>query len=309
MIVAFFSTVHDPEPWRLALAKQIPEARFLLLEDAAGIDEDSYAIVLYPPVGTLAKLPRLQGILSIAAGVDHILADASTPDVPIYRQTDTSLQQTMVEYALMAVLMHHRDMPIYIANKPKKNWEMILPLKVASERTVGILGLGNLGQEIAAKLADFGFQVYGWSRTEKDLCKITTHHGTDGLAGMLPKVEILLNVLPLTDDTKGIINTAFLNQLPKGARIINIGRGGHLNEADLIDALDHNQIGAAILDVTAHEPMPNNDPLWNHEKIILTPHIAGDILMSTAIPNTLQNLQILLDGGEPKGRFNRALGY
>ena len=309
MIIAFFSTVHDPEPWRMALKQQIPELRFLSLEEAAGIDEDSYAIVMYPPHDALAKLPRLKGILSIAAGVDHILADPTTPDVPIYRQTDISLQQTMIEYAVMAVLMQHRDMPEYIANKPKKNWQMILPLKIASERTVGVLGLGNLGQAIAEKLAEFGFQVHGWSRSEKSLSGISTYHGRNGLQAMLPKVEILLNVLPLTEATRGIINTALLNQLPKGARVINIGRGGHLNEADLITALDQGQISAAMLDVSANEPMPKDDPLWDHEKIILTPHIAGDILMNTAITHTLQNLTLLLEGKEPKGRFQRKLGY
>lgn len=309
MIIAFFSTVHDPKPWQLAVQQRLPEARFLSLAEAAGIDEDSYAIVLYPPAGALAKLPRLKAILSIAAGVDHILADPSTPNVPIYRQTDVSLQQTMIEYALMSVLMLHRDMPDYIAHKTKKNWQMILPLKIASQRTVGVLGLGNLGAAIAAKLADFGFQVHGWSRTEKSLRQITAHHGTAGLAMMLPKIEILLNVLPLTPDTQGMINTELLNRLPKDAGIINIGRGGHLNEADLIAALDTGHISAAILDVTNHEPMLKDDPLWNHDRIILTPHIAGDILMDTAIPNTLHNLQMLLSGNAPKGLFQPKSGY
>ena len=309
MIIAFFSTVHDPEPWRLELEKLLPDVRFLRLEDAAGVDEDSYAIVLYPPRGALAKLPRLKGVLSIAAGVDHILADPTMPDVPIYRQTDTSLQQTMIEYAFMAVLMLHRDMHRYLAFQPKKNWQMILPLKIASQRTVGILGLGNLGQEIAIKLADFGFQVHGWSRSKKSLAGIATYHGNDGLSAMLPKINILLNVLPLTDDTRGLLNKNLFDQLPKGAGVINIGRGGHLNEAELIDALDCDQICAAILDVTNKEPMPEDNPLWLHENVILTPHIAGDILMETVIPNTFRDLQMLLDGDEPKGRFEKELGY
>ena len=308
-IVTFFSTVHDPEPWRLESEKLMPDVRFLSLEEAAGIDEDSYAIVLYPPRGALAKLPRLKGVLSIAAGVDHILADPAMPDVPIYRQTDVSLQQTMIEYAFMAVLMLHRDMHHYLAFQPKKNWQMILPLKIANQRSIGILGLGNLGQKIATKLADFGFQVHGWSRSQKSLAGITTYYEPDGLTAMLPKVEILLNVLPLTDDTRGLLNKNLFDQLPKGAGIINIGRGGHLNEAELIDALDSDQICAAILDVTHKEPMPKDNPLWLHENVIITPHIAGDILMETAIPNTFHGLQTLLNGKEPKGRYQKSYGY
>lgn len=308
-ILAFHSPAHDAKPWQDAVAKTMPEVKFLPLDQAADIDEESYAVVLYHPYGSLARLPRLQAILSIAAGVDHLINDPALPNVPIYRQTDTSLQQTMVEYAMMAVLMQHRDMPDYIEQQQRQCYDMHLPLILAQERKVAVLGLGNLGREIAAGLQRMGFRTLGWSRTSKDLPNIQCFHGDDGLREMLSQSEILVNVLPLTRELSQMINADFLAQMPRGAKIVNIGRGGHVHEADLLEALDSGQIASAILDVQNIEPLPENDPLWRHPKVVLTPHIAGDILMKTAIPGTLENLRLLIKGGQPKGLYRPSLGY
>ena len=307
-IVAFYSSVHPIEPWQEA-ARSVSGVRLVPLDEAADLDEPCYAIVLYPPRGALARIPDLRGILSIAAGVDYLRADPTTPDVPIYRQTDQSLQQTMVEYALMASLMIHRDMPRYLQQQRHRDSTMLLPLKLASQRRVGVLGLGNLGKAIAEAHARIGFTVHGWSRTPARIADVCCHAGPEGLQEMLGQLDILLNVLPLTEATAGIIDGTLLAALPRGASIINIGRGGHLVEADLLRALDDDQIAAAILDVTAEEPLPSDSLLWNHEKVVLTPHIAGDILIETVIATTFDHLAMLLKGQQPPGRYNPEVGY
>ena len=307
--LVFHSPVHDSEQCRAALARRMQQVNFALLEQAEVIDDECYAILLYHPHGTLKKCRNLKGIISIAAGVDHLLADADVAGIPIYRQTDVSLQQTMNEYALMAVLMLQRDMHFYTSQQRQAVWRMQLPLRLSSQTRVGILGIGHLGQSIAETLRHNNFMVMGWSRRAKTTLPYATYSGMEGLSAMLPQCDILLTVLPHTPATHKLIDTHLLQQLPKGAGVINIGRGGLLNQDDLMAQIDAGHIAGAVLDVYAEEPLPPDSRLWSHPRIIMTPHIAGDILMDTALDHMLDKLALLLEGKQPSGLYDQQSGY
>jgi len=241
-----------------------------------------YALVWQPEPGLLASLPNLKLIFGLGAGVDHLLRDPALPKgVPIVRLVDPYMTDAMSEYVALSVLRLHRQDLDYLAQQRAAIWEE-REQKNAAERPVGILGFGTLGQDAARKLKSLGFDVAGWSRGAKDVPGFTTYTGAVGLDVLLARSEILVCLLPLTAETTGILNAAAFARLPRGAMLVNAGRGGHLVEADLIPALDSGQLSGAVLDVVGEEPLPAGHPFWHHPRIILTPHIAAETHPPTA---------------------------
>jgi glyoxylate/hydroxypyruvate reductase A len=249
--------------------------------DKAAIE---YALVWQPPPRLLASLPNLKLIFGLGAGIDHLLRDPELPrHVPIVRLVDPYMTDAMSEYVALSVLRLHRQDLDYLAQQRAGMWEE-REQKNAAERPVGILGFGTLGQDAGRKLQALGFPVGGWSRSAKAIDGFETFSGPDGLDALLGRSEILVCLLPLTAETAGILNARTFARLPRGAGIVNAGRGGHVVEEDLIPALDAGQLSGAALDVFREEPLPADHPFWRHPRIIVTPHVAAETHPPTAAP-------------------------
>ena len=309
MSLLFYSDTDAPQPWREALARELPELEFRLWPDVGEPARVRYALVWRPMPGLLASLPNLKAILSLAAGVDHILLDPELPDgVPIVRMVDAGLAAQMSEYALYGVLHFHRDMQCYAEQQQQAQWRQ-LPAVPAPQRTVGVMGLGVLGGDFVRKLIPLGFKVVGWSRTPRSIPGVTTFHGPTGLNEFLRQTEILANFLPLTADTADILSASTFARLPRGACIINIARGAHLDEHDLLAALDQGQLGGAMLDVFQREPLPPEHPFWHHPFVVVTPHVAAQAIAELMVSQVIDNIRRIERGEPPLGLVDRGRGY
>ena len=278
-VLLFYSDANDIEShvgwWRDMVAEHMPELEFRVWPDAGDLAQIDFALVWKPARGLLASLPNLKAILSLGAGVDHIFADPDLPaGVPISRVVNDNMALRMREWVLLQVLSHHRRQREYNQLQRARVWRD-LDQPHAGERRVGVMGLGELGGDAARHLAAIGFDVRGWSRSPRDVPGVRTFHGRDGLTAFLAETDILVSVLPLTPQTTNMINADFLSRLPRGASVINAGRGQQVVEADLIAALDSGHVSEATLDVFRTEPLPVTDPLWIHPRVTVTPHVAA----------------------------------
>ena len=282
MVILFRSTPAATTRWRPLLAELMPEHEFRFWPEIGDPADIEYAMVWQPPPRLLASLPSLRLICGLGAGIDHLLRDPDLPrHVPIMRLVDPYMTDAMSEYVALSVLRLHRQDLDYLAQQRARSWEE-REQKNACERPVGILGFGTLGQDAGRKLKALGFPVAGWSRTAKEVAGFVTYAGGDGLDALLARSEILVCLLPLTTATEGILNAGLFARLPRGAALVNAGRGGQLVEADLIPALDSGQLSGAVLDVFREEPLPKGHPFWSHPRIIVTPHIAAETHPPTA---------------------------
>jgi glyoxylate/hydroxypyruvate reductase len=284
MTILFQSTPAATARWRPLLGALMPEHEFRFwpeIGDPAAID---YALVWQPEPGLLARLPKLKLIVNLGAGVDHLLRDPDLPRrIPIMRLVDPYMTDAMSEYVALQVLRLHRQDLDYLAQQRAGQW-LERDQKNAAERPVGILGFGTMGQDAGRKLKALGFDVAGWSRTAKAVSGMATYAGPAGLDRLLARSEILVCLLPLTAATEGILDAGLFARLPRGAALVNAGRGGHLVEADLLAALASGQLSAAVLDVFREEPLPPQHPFWRHPRIIVTPHVAAETHPATAAP-------------------------
>ncbi|MGH6953325.1 MAG: 2-hydroxyacid dehydrogenase [Alphaproteobacteria bacterium] len=286
----FKSTYDDSSHWGRVLGTHVPGLEVRVWPEVGRVEDIAYALVWKPEHGDLKRYPNLKVILSLGAGVDHVFEDPELPrGVPVARIVDLDLAAQLSEYVLYGVLHFHRKMPAYLENQRRREWGK--PGRaVARQCRVGVMGLGVIGGDAARKLAALDFDVRGWSRTEKRIEGIKCFHGSDQLAPFLRETDILVCVLPLTRATNGIINAKTLALLPRGAHLINIARGAHIVDDDLLAALDSGQIAGALLDVFRAEPVPREHRFWTHPKVIITPHIAGDPNPDTAAEQVADNI-------------------
>ena len=310
MTIVLISSRQDPvDLWREALAMEMPELEVRAYPDYGDPAEVDYALVYWPPHGLIASLPNVKAVLSIAAGCDHILADPQLPpELPIVRMVDDYLAAMMAEYAVYGVLHFHRDMHFYrreqLAGRWSRGWPLYTP-----DTAVGILGLGAIGGDCAAKLGALGFQVHGWSRGPKSVAGVTCHHGAGGLLAMAAQCRFLVCVLPLTEQTQGIIDARLLAAMPQGGFIINIARGGHLVDDDLLVALDSGQLGGAFLDVYNEEPLPPSHSYWRHDKVWMTPHVAGELVPRSCAKSVAANIRRMEAGRSVPDLLDKVRGY
>jgi len=264
------------ETWRQVFQDVAPE---IIIVDRDATPEQKaacqYALAWKPRPGELTALSKLQAIFGLGAGVDGILADNSLPsDVPLIRMVESGLTQGMVEYCLWQVLYHHRRFWETEAAQRQHHWlEQYYP--APWDRTVGVMGLGEIGHAVATQLMSFKFKLRGWSRTAKVIDGVSCFVSLDSLPAFLNGCEIVLCLLPLTAETRGFLNADFFAHLPMGAALINAGRGAQLNEADLLAAMRFGRIGSATLDVFQTEPLPPEHPFWRQERLFITPHNAS----------------------------------
>ncbi len=298
MALLFHSKIKRDDWWRAELSKHVPDLEVRFYPDIGNPDDIEFALCFAMPHGVLADLKNLKAVFSLGAGVDHIFADPDYPKhVPIARVVDPELTDRMSEYVVQHVLNHHRYQHQYDTQQREHVWkERHAP--AARNRSVGILGLGELGSGAAEVLNSLNFNVSGWSRSEKKVAGVKSFHGADQLDAFLAQTEILICLLPLTDATIGILNKDLFAKLPEGAALINPGRGPHLVEQDLIDALDSGHLSAATLDVFHTEPLPADNLLWDHPGIRITPHVASIASPGRVAALAAQNI-LRARAGEP----------
>ena len=308
MALMFLSPDDPPEAWREAVCAAIPDLDFRIWPEVGDPAEIDVALVWQPPPGELARYPNLRAILSLGAGIDGLLAQPGLPDVPIARMVDPSLTRTMTEYVVLATLRHHRQFDRFEREQRAARWSFALPPQ-ATDRRVGVMGLGVLGSGAAASLASQGFPVAGWSRKARRACR----HRELCRAGWprcVPGAHRHPGVPAAADrDTAGILNAATFAGLPRGAYLINVARGAHLVEADLIAALDSGQLEGATLDVFREEPLPPDHPLWRHPKVLITPHVASYASPLTAAEGVAENIRRARENRPLLHQVDRDRGY
>lgn len=268
-----------------------------------------YALVWQPEPGALSGFPNLKGIFNLGAGVDAILREEGLPEgVPLMRLADAGMADQMVEYALYGILHFHRDMDVYRRRQPTADWRAE-PYKAPAQTRVGVLGLGALGAQVAQAAASFGFATAGWSRSPKLIRNVESFAGTERLDAFLARTDVLVNLLPLTPETHGLLNARTLGLLPRGAGVINLARGAQVVDADLLAALDSGQVRGALLDVFEPEPLPAEHPFWTHPSVIVTPHVAAQTIPDEACKQIVNNIKRLEDGRPPLNVVDRTAGY
>ncbi|TCD16432.1 2-hydroxyacid dehydrogenase [Oricola cellulosilytica] len=307
-------TGFDPAAWHDALKQAAPQRDIVLRADKAGDPDITYAVVWKQPPGVLRDLPNLRAVFSIGAGVDHIFSGDEVPDVPIVRVVADDLTERMSEYVVWQVLDHHRKGPLYREQQSKTIWHEVRMQPAAKEVSVGILGLGTLGRDAANKLRMLGFKVAGWSRTPKQMEGVQTYAGRSGLDEFLAVSDVVVCLLPLTQETHGILSASFFEKMKRhgalGAPVlINAGRGGLQVETDIIEALDAGRLGAVTLDVFQTEPLPADSSLWRHPNITITPHCAATSDPRALVPPMVAQMDAH-DAGKPLVNLvDREAGY
>jgi len=255
-----------------------------------------FALVWQPEPGSLSELPALEVIFSIGAGVDHLKGENIVPEgIPIVRMVQNSLTAGMVEYVSYQILAFHRNMYQYAQDQMASAWKP-LTYPLPHERTIGILGLGVLGSAVGRALLQFGFNIIGWSRSEKSIENIRSYYGNAQLEAFLEKTDYLVCLLPNTSETVGILNQKTLSTLPMGAYVINAGRGTAVNDNDLIAAIQSGHIAGAALDVFNLEPLSADHPYWQMENVFITPHIASMTHPEGSAAHVAQNINRYLAG-------------
>ncbi len=267
-----------------------------------------YAVVWRPPQELFDAQPRLKAIFNAGAGVDALLALRLPDGVPLVRLEDAGMADQMADYVVHAALRHLREFDAYEAQARERAWKPRPPRRKV-DFPVGVLGFGVLGEHVARSLQTMGFPVHAWTRTEKYIIGLRVFAGEAGLADFLRATRILVCLLPLTPETRGIVNRRTLGLLRPEAYVINVARGGHVVESDLVDALKEGRIAGAALDVFAEEPLPSSHPLWNQPGITVTPHISAATLRDEAVEQIARKILAMERGEPPTGVVDPQRGY
>ncbi len=306
MNITFCCTDTKAEPWLDGLRAAFPQAT--VNQWAPGAPAADYAVVWAPPQQFLDQQPRLKALLNIGAGVDALLQLKLPPQTKIVRLDDAGMSVQMAEYVCHAVIRHFREFDGYERDVAVGKWSFRKPHSRA-DFPVGVLGLGVLGERVARALRVFEFPVHGWSRSSKSIEGVICHSGSDQLNSFLGQCRVLVNLLPLTPETRDILNRDTLSRLQPGGYLINVARGAHLVEADLIELLDSGHLAGALLDVFRTEPLPADHPFWQHPKIQVTPHTSARTLRVESIAQIAGKIAALERSEAVAGVVDAARGY
>jgi glyoxylate/hydroxypyruvate reductase A len=295
--------------WLDALGRAMPEERLLPLESIAEPARIELAIVADPDPAAVRRFPSLTWVQSLWAGVERLLAEPAFDDLPIVRMIDPELSRTMAEAVLAWTLYLHRDMPAYLAQQRRRQWRP-LPYTAPAARRIGLLGLGVLGQAAARSLLAAGFTVQAWRRTGQPAQDgLTVFSGDEGLAAMAAQTDVLVCLLPLTTQTRSLVDASVLAHLPRGASLINFGRGPVVHTQALLDALDRGRLAHAVLDVFDEEPLPPHSRLWEHPAVTILPHVSADSDPQTASRIVAANVRQWRATGRIPTAVDRQRGY
>ncbi|MDC1171599.1 glyoxylate/hydroxypyruvate reductase A [Alphaproteobacteria bacterium] len=307
--VLFYSKNDSPADWEAGLSEFIPNLDFRVWPDIGDPLEIEFALIWALPPGSLKPMRNLRCICSLGQGVDHIFEDPEIPkNAKIMRLVDPWMAQAMSEWILLNILRFHRQGIEYEAFEKERKWH-VLPPPQTSDCKVGILGLGELGSDAAKKISGLGFDVAGWSRNPKDIENIKSFSGDDQLECFLNRTDILCCLLPLTAETIGILNSQTLYQLIRGAYVINAGRGPHIVDEDLLEAIGSGQVAGAALDVFHEEPLPEHHPYWDHPKVRVWPHVSAQSNAGSAASQVADAINKVFNGLDPNNLINRTHQY
>ena len=304
--ISFCCTGTEPEPWLAGLRAALPQAQVELWQPGA-VPAD-YAVVWAPPQQFFDEQTQLKAVFAIGAGVDALLKLRLPASASFVRLDDAGMAVQMAEYVCHAVIRHFRELDRYAADIGQGRWT-VHPPRHRADFPIGVMGLGVLGRRVAQALAQFEFPVNGWSRTVKNLDGVCGFSGGQQLDAFLAASRILVNLLPLTVETQGIMNRETLSRLQPGGYVINVARGAHLVDEDLLALLDSGHLAGATLDVFRTEPLPTAHPFWRHPKIMITPHTSARTLRETSIAQIVGKMAALERGEKIAGIVDTARGY
>ena len=309
MDILFHSAGANPELWQNALQQAMPDANMRVWYEGDTAPAD-YALVWKPPAAMLRGRTDLKAIFNLGAGVDAILqlGDALPDGVPVIRLDDAGMGVQMAEFVSHAVLRYFRRLDDYAAQNREQVWRSLTPYE-KKDFSVGVLGLGVLGNRIIDALRGFDFPLNGWSRTQKNLPGVNCYAGHDQLDDFLKASRVLVVILPLTNETENLLDKAKLAQLPKGAYVINVARGAHLIEADLLNLIQQKHIAGATLDVFREEPLPPAHAFWQEPRIAITPHISALTMRDESARQIAEKIQALQSGQTVAGLVDQQRGY
>ena len=303
----------EVDPWVERFRRLLPEREVVVLGEPFDPSAVAYVASWKHPPGSLAHLPNLRAVFSLGAGVDHLMGDPRLPDVPLVRIVDEDLTGRMSEYVVLHCLMHLRQQRRYDAQQRERVWADDRFQPAARDVRVGVMGLGVLGLDAARKLSLMGFDVAGWSRSPKHVEGLATFAGADGLDTFLARTDILVCLLPLTEDTRGVLNRGLFGRLARDGRIgpvlINAGRGGLQVEAGILACLADGTLQGATLDVFETEPLPVSSPLWTHPAVTVTPHNAAMSDPDAIGAQVAAQIRSLEAGGTLRNVVDRRSGY
>lgn len=294
--------------WARHFAEQVPDLPFRIWPDVGDRAQVRYLAAWQLPADLASEFPNLEVLFCVGAGIDQLDLAQVPEAVPVVRMIEPGLTDGMVEFATLSVLAIHRDWPAYAEQQRERRWHA-LPVRTAATRRVGVMGTGVLGSAVIEKLRGFGFPCAAWNRTRRDIAGVECFAGRESLPAFLARTDILICLLPLTDETRGILDRRVFEAMPPGSALVSLGRGGHLVQADLLRALEAGRLSAAVVDVTDPEPLPADDPLWTHPRVIVTPHIASETQPETSARVLLDNIARHRRGEPLVGLVDRGRGY
>ncbi|MGE0099099.1 MAG: 2-hydroxyacid dehydrogenase [Hydrogenophaga sp.] len=306
MHITFCCADTRPEPWLEGLRNALPGAT--VSEWHPGDAQADHAVVWSPPQQFLDEQPGLRGLFNIGAGVDALLRLKLPPDTKVVRLDDAGMSVQMAEYVCHAVIRHFREFDGYEADMAEGRWSFRKP-RSRAEFPVGVMGLGVLGERVARALRQFEFPVHGWSRSARVVEGVHGHVGVAEFDGFLNACRVLVNLLPLTPDTRDILNRHTLSRLQRGGYLINVARGAHLVDEDLLALLDSGHLAGATLDVFRTEPLPREHAFWGQPKIVLTPHTSARTLREESIAQIAGKIQAMERGEPIAGVVDPVRGY
>lgn len=306
MRISFCSSDFKAEPWLAGLREALPQAEIEVWQPGAAPAD--YAVVWAPPQQFIDEQPRLKALFNLGAGVDALTRLTLPPQLRLVRLDDAGMSVQMAEYVCHALIRHFREFDHYERDTAQGIWSFRRP-RLRSDFPVGIMGLGVLGQRVAQAVAQFEFPVMGWSRSPKQIEGVRCFAGHDQLPDFLAASRVLVCLLPLTEETRDILRRETLSQLQPGGYLINVARGAHLVEEDLIALIDSGHLAGATLDVFRQEPLPKVHAFWTHPKIIVTPHTSARTLRDESIAQIARKIVALERGEAIAGVVDLVKGY
>jgi glyoxylate/hydroxypyruvate reductase A len=308
LIIGLDKIIGAAAAWREAFAEQVPGLEIRIWPEAGDLGTIEYLAFMHPNFDVLPAFPKLKAMFSRSAGVEDFIRHPKLPKVPLGKVEPPGGDPMMTEYVVMHVLRLHRDMPGYQAAQARREWRRV-PIARPEQRRIGFLGYGLMAQAPASILRQLGFPVSAWVRTARRAGDIRFFQGSDQLEPFLRQTDIAVCLLPLTRETEGIFCARNFAMMPKGAMLVNIGRGRHIVEKDLIAALDSGQLAHASLDALWPEPLPPENPLWLHPKVTIMPHVARRPTVAQLVNEIVANIRSLESGGRLLQEVDRELGY
>jgi glyoxylate/hydroxypyruvate reductase len=308
LIIGLDKNIGNAKAWRDAFTEQLPHLQIRIWPDVGEVADIEYLAFIHPDFDVLPAFPNLKAMFSRAAGVESFIRHPKIPKVPLGKVEPPGGDPMMTEYVVMHVLRFHRDMPGYQVSQAKQEWRRV-PIVRPEQRRVGFLGYGMMAQAPALVLKSLGFEVSAWVRNPRQTGEVPIFHGQAQLEPFLNQTDIAVCLLPLTRETEGIFCARTFAMMPRGAMLVNVGRGKHVVDKDLISALDSGQLAYAALDALWPEPLPPESPLWLHPKVTVMPHVARRPTVAQLVTQMAANIRSLEAGGPLLQEVDIELGY